>query len=50
MNYNEKLGAEYDRDPEAFNRRTNSIKKDTQDLIKMMSNFSKEVDDFLKED
>lgn len=49
MNYNQKLGAEYDRDPQAFERRTNEIKQDTQDLIKMMKNFGNEVDDFLKE-
>lgn len=49
MNYTQKLGAEYDRDPQAFDQRTKEIKQDNQDLIKMLRNFGNEVDDFLKE-
>lgn len=49
MNYNQKLDAEYDRDPQAFEKRTKEIKQDTQELIKMMRNFGNEVDGFLKE-
>ena len=47
--YYKKLYQEYNEDPEAFEKKTETIRKTNRELKRIMSKFSKEVDSFLKE-
>ena len=49
MDYIKKLEKEYDKSPKAFHEHTSEIKQSQKEIKRIMNNFAKEVDDFLKE-